>query len=301
MTLNVTLKQIRAFVAVVRSRSFAEAAAQIHLSQPALSIAIKTLEEAVGGQLLSRTTRTFALTPEGESFYPTAQRLLNEWDGALDDLSNRFNLKTGRIIIAAMPSFAANLLPLALKSFRSEHSQIKVAIHDVIAEEVLTMVRSGRAEIGISFDPGSHDDLIFTPLFNDSFVAVLPKDHTLAKHSKINIQDLKNDDLITLQAPSLVRQLVADMLRDEELEFSPALESHQLVTIGRMVASGLGVSIVPALCEKQMLEVGAICRPLNNTDFSQSVGILSRRRHPLSAAASAMNEILIKTFSKNND
>ncbi len=297
---SVTLKQIRAFVAVVRSRSFAEAAAQIHLSQPALSISIKNLEDAVGGKLLTRTTRTFALTPEGESFYPTAQRLLGEWDGALQDLNNRFALQTGRITIAAMPSFAANLLPSALQQFKSQHPNVKIALHDVIAEEVVAMVRSGRAEVGISFHPGFHDDLTFTPLFNDHFMAVLPKDHDLAAQQHVEIAQLLQHDLITLQAPSQVRQLIADILAQQGLNFSPALEAHQLVTIGRMVAKGLGVSIVPALCEGQMSEVGACCRPLLEKNLSQEVGIIARRRYPLSAAAQALEDILIDTYKTSN-
>ena len=295
---NVTFKQIRAFVAVVRSRSFAEAAAQIHLSQPALSIAIKNLEEAVGGQLLTRTTRSFALTPEGESFYPTAQRLLHEWDSALLDLNNRFALRTGRVTVAAMPSFAGNLLPLALKEFKTQHNQVKVALHDVIAEEVVSMVRSGQAELGVSFDPGEQEDLRFTPLFNDQFVAVLPKQHPLSAYPEIALADLLEYDLLTLQAPSLVRQLICDWLESQELPFNPAMETHQLVTIGRMVAQDLGVSIAPALCELQMQEVGAICRPLKDKGISQRVGIITRRRYPLSAAAQAMKEILQNTFQK---
>ncbi|MGH1372168.1 MAG: LysR substrate-binding domain-containing protein [Cellvibrionaceae bacterium] len=291
-----TLKQVRAFVAIARSRSFAEAAAQLHLSQPALSSAIKNLEQAVGGQLLTRTTRAFSLTPEGESFLPTAQRLLTEWDDALEDVHNRFALRTGRITIAAMPSFAANLLPAGLAAYKRVHPKVRVALHDVIAEEVVRMVRSGKAEIGISFYPGEHEDLLFTPLFEDHFVAVMAADHKLSVQEGVTLEDLAQQDLITLQAPSQVRGLIADFFQQHQLPFTPALEAHQLVTVGRMVASGLGVSLVPALSEQQMREVGACCRPLIEAKLSRQVGILTRKRYPLSAASKAMMEIFIATF-----
>ena len=139
---HVTLKQVRAFVAVVQSSSFAEAATLIHLSQPALSSAISVLETAVGGRLLTRTTRTFALTPEGESFYPVALSLLADWDGALDNLHNRFALREGKISIAAMPSFAGNQLPIAIRNFKDAYPAVKITLNDVIAEEVVAMVRS---------------------------------------------------------------------------------------------------------------------------------------------------------------
>ncbi len=294
---HATLKQVRAFVAIARSRSFAEAAAQLNLSQPALSSAIKTLEQAVGGKLLTRTTRTFALTPEGESFLPTAQRLLAEWDSALEDLHNRFALRTGRITIAAMPSFAANLLPEGLFRFKQSHPDIRVALHDVIAEDVVRMVRSGQAELGISFHPGDHDDLQFTPLFEDHFVAVLPAQHPLNQNAEISLAELAEQDLITLQTPSQVRGLIAEFFQQHQLPFSPAFEAHQLVTVGRMVASGLGVSLVPALSEQQMREVGACCLPLADGSLSRHVGILSRRRYPLSAASNAMMKIFEETFA----
>lgn len=295
---NVTVKQIRAFVTVARSNSFVEAAAQLHLSQSALSIAIKTLEATVGGQLLARTTRTFALTPEGEDFLPTAKRLLGDWDDALEDLENRFALRTGRITLAAMPSFAANRLPEGLYAFKQRHPHVRVALHDVIAEEVVRMVRTGRAELGISFYPDAQEDLTFTPLFTDRFVAVLPTDHALAQQSQVHIADLAVADLITLQEPSQVRLLISELLSQQGLPFAPAYEAHQLITIGRMVANGLGVSIVPALSEQQMEEVGACCRPLHGAGLVQQVGILSRRRYPLSAASQAMMNVLLETFSQ---
>lgn len=296
---SVTLKQIRAFVAVARSNSFAEAAAQLHLSQSALSIAIKTLETTVGGQLLARTTRTFALTPEGEDFLPTAKRLISDWDDALEDLENRFALRTGRITLAAMPSFAANRLPEGLYAFKQQHPDVRVALHDVIAEEVVRMVRTGRAELGISFNPNAHADLLFTPLFADRFVAVLPTDHPLAQQPMVEVADLAEAGLITLQEPSQVRHLISELLAQAGLPFAPAFEAHQLITIGRMVANGLGVSIVPALSELQMQEVGACCRPLNGPGLVQEVGILTRRRYPLSAASQTMLNVLLQTFRQH--
>jgi len=295
--INVTLKQVRAFVAVVQSSSFAEAAAVIHLSQPALSSAIKVLETTIGGRLLIRTTRTFALTPEGESFYPVALGLLADWDGALDNLHNRFALREGKISIAAMPSFASNQLPIAIRHFKDRYPAVKIALNDVIAEEVVAMVRSGRVELGISFDPGENDDLLFSPLFEDRFVAVLPTGHPLLKQNEVSASKLLEYDFITLQAPSRVRQLISSEFASEGLSLAPAFETHQLVTIGRMVTSGLGVSVVPSLCRQQMNELGAHCLPLVKPCIRQQVGLITRRRYPLSAACQAMATTLQETFT----
>ena len=294
--MNITVKQLRAFVAVAKTRSFTEACDQLHLSQPALSVAIKNLEDALGGQLLARTTRTLALTPEGEAFYPTAQRLLADLDEAYEEMHNRFSLFRGKIAIASMPSFASNQLPAALKIFRERFPAINVMVHDVIAEDVVDMVRTGRVEVGVTFDPDDAGDLNFHPLFDDRFIAVIPTSHPLSAQSVVRWPDLLEDDFIILQRPSSVRLLVESKLESQGMTLNPQYETHQLATIGRMVATGLGVSVVPSLCLRQMEELGALCRPLEAPIVNRRVGILTRRRYPLSTGARELVDVLAHAF-----
>ncbi|WP_206064561.1 LysR family transcriptional regulator [Neptunomonas sp. XY-337] len=294
--MNITVKQLRAFVAVAKTRSFTEACDQLHLSQPALSVAIKNLEDALGGQLLARTTRTLALTPEGEAFYPTAQRLLADLDEAYEEMHNRFSLFRGKIAIASMPSFASNQLPAALKIFRERFPAINVMVHDVIAEDVVDMVRTGRVEVGVTFDPDDAGDLNFHPLFDDRFIAVIPMNHPLSAQSVVRWPDLLEDDFIILQRPSSVRLLVESKLESQGMTLNPQYETHQLATIGRMVATGLGVSVVPSLCLRQMEELGALCRPLEAPIVNRRVGILTRRRYPLSTGARELVDVLAHAF-----
>jgi len=93
--MNASIRQLKAFVVVAQTRSFAQACGLLHLSQPALSIAIRNLEQAVGGTLFVRTTRSIALSPEGEAFLPLAQRLLRDWDSAFGDLRELFGRQRG--------------------------------------------------------------------------------------------------------------------------------------------------------------------------------------------------------------
>jgi len=299
--LNITLKQLRAFVAVARTQSFTEACAQVYLSQPALSIAIKNLEEEVGGSLFSRTTRAIALTPEGEEFYPVAQKLIHDWDAALDDLQQRFALNRGRVVLATMPSFASSLLPEIIGDYRSLYPNVSVTINDVIAEDVVDMVRNGVVEVGITFDPGRSDDLAFAPLFDDRFVAVIHPHHPLAERSSVPWQELLKDDFIALQRPSSIRLLIENKLRQLGMQVAPEFETHQLATIGRMVATGLGVSAVPSLCIQQMRELGAECRELDTPVMSRPVGIVTRKRYPLSTAAQSLVDIIERSAQDLTD
>ena len=131
--MNITLKQIRAFLAITQVKSFAEACELLHISQPALSITIKNLEETIGGQLFARSTRALALTPEGVQFLPVAKRLVADFDNALVELHESFSLKRGNLNFAAMPSFASNILPKYIKKFGDRYASINIKIHDVIA------------------------------------------------------------------------------------------------------------------------------------------------------------------------
>lgn len=298
--MNITVKQLKAFVAVAKTRSFAEAAELVYLSQPALSISIKNLEEAVGGALLARTTRTLALTPEGEAFYPVAERLLADWDDAMLELHNLFSLKRGKLTVAAMPSFASYQLPTVIGAYRERYPAINVTVQDVVAETVLDMVRSGRVEIGIAFDPGREmEDLNFETLFDDRFVVALPPGHSLLADNALSWNQLQPFSFIALQRPSSIRELIDRTLGENSLKPNIQFESHQLVTIIRMVVCGLGVSVVPSLCIPQIEQLGGCWRPLTAPAITRRVGIFTRKRYPLSTAATAMMEALRENSSRS--
>tara|TARA_R110002060_G_scaffold51424_6_gene62384 strand:+ start:33290 stop:34177 length:888 start_codon:yes stop_codon:yes gene_type:complete len=294
--MNITIKQIRAFLAVVEVNSFVEASELLHISQPALSTSIKNLEETIGGKLLARSTRTLALTPEGEIFLPVAKRLLSDFDTAFIELSELFLLQRGTLSLAVMPSFSSTHLPQHLLSFNKNYPAIQVKIHDVIAEDAVEMVQTGKVEFAISFDPDTSEDLDFQTLFLDRFVAVFPKNHKLMKVNKIDWSHLVKYPFITLKCPSSIRLLMDRELADKNILLNVALETNQLATVVQMVATDLGVSAIPSLYKKQMQALNLEYRELSSPIISRRVGIITRRRHPLSNTAKAFIEILRRYY-----
>ena len=268
----IPINQVIAFSTVARTGSFAEAAIQLHLSQPTLSIAIKNLEEALGGKLLARTTRSVSLTPEGKAFYPVARRLLSDWEQSMQDVRNHFALRRGKLDIAAMPTYTTNLLPQILAIFHRQYPNINVTVHDVIAENVVEMVREKRCELGVTFDPGDAPDLIFQPLFKDRFVAILPAGHPLLVKNQLRWPDLLEYPHISLQRPARARSLIDQALAEKNLVLTPSFESHQLVSIGRMVSEGLGLSVVPSTSRTQMEQMGLECRAVSYPVIQASIG-----------------------------
>ena len=153
------------------------------------------------------------------------------------------------------------------------------------------MVRDRQVELGVAFEPMQSTSMTFTPLYRDRFVAVVAQDSPLAARTAIDWQTLLQQPFITLQRPSTVRVMLEEHLQARGLKLPVEFESHQLATVGRMVASGLGVSAVPALCAEQMQELGARCLTLDDS-VERAIGVLTEPGNELSAAAQALFDIL---------
>jgi len=125
----------------------------------------------------------------------------------------------------------------------------------------------------------------------DRFIAVVPGDSPLAHCAEIDWATLLEQPFITLQRPSTVRVMLEEHLGALRMKLPVALESHQLATVGKMVANGLGVSAVPALCAQQMEEAGAHCITLNSPVIERPIGVLTKPGHELSAAAQVLFDI----------
>ncbi|KGJ93352.1 LysR family transcriptional regulator [Colwellia psychrerythraea] len=294
--MNITLKQIRAFLSIAQVNSFAEACELLHISQPALSITIKNLEAIIGGKLIARSTRAVSLTPEGELFLPVAKRLLSDFDNAFIELHESFSLKRGNLSFAVMPSFASTLLPKYLVNFNNQYPAVKVKVHDVIAEDAVDMVRSGKVEFAISFDPGSSDDLNFDTLFTDKFIAVFPKSHPLnnlvKEDKKPQWQQLSQYPFITLQRPSSIRLLLDETLAKQGIFLDIAFETNQLATVVQMVANNLGISVIPSLYKQQLSKLNLSYCEIDEPAISRRVGIICKRRHSFSQATTEFLKIL---------
>ena len=292
MKYNITLKQLEAFVTVAKQGSFAEACERLYISQPALSISIKNLEEALGGKLFFRTTRSIELSPEGRAFLAQAERILLDTEAAIDDVRDRFLLSKGTLNIAVMPSFAAANLSRYLAEFKKLHPDINIKISDIVAEDAIDMVRVGRAELAITFDPGEHEDLYFQSLFEDQFIAALPANNPLLQGQTTDWHSLSRFPFIALQKPSSIRYLIEEALTRRGLALNVEIEVNQLLTIVKLVNQGMGVSVLPKLFASEFSESGVKFLPLTDPNISRNIGIVTHKRKAISTAASRFIELI---------
>ncbi|MGO3862826.1 MAG: LysR substrate-binding domain-containing protein [Halomonas sp.] len=290
--MNPSIQQLRVFVAVAHSRSLAEASERVHLSQPAISIALRKLEENVGGALFARTTRQLALTPEGEAFLPVAVRLLNDWNEAFEDLNDQFSKQRGKVTVAALPTLAAGLFPRVIKLFHEAYPRINLSLHDVLAEQINQMVREGRADLGLSVPPSDADDLTFEPVLEDSYVVVCPCGHPLLAQSAVAWSQLAAYPFIGINRLSSSRQDIDRIMQSVGERLDILCDARQIATVGRMVAAGLGISVLPSLSFRQIAADGIEYRPLVEPTIRRELGIILSRHHPPSAATSALRQLI---------
>ncbi|WP_339883180.1 LysR family transcriptional regulator [Vreelandella maris] len=290
--MNPSIQQLRVFIAVAHSRSLAEASERVHLSQPAISIALRKLEENVGGALFARTSRQLALTPEGDAFLPVAVRLLNDWNEAFEDLNDQFSKQRGKVTVAALPTLAAGLFPRMIKLFHEAYPRINLSLHDVLAEQINQMVREGRADLGLSVPPSDADDLTFEPVLEDSYVAVCPCGHPLLAQSAVAWSQLAAYPFIGINRLSSSRQDIDRIMQSVGERLDILCDARQIATVGRMVAAGLGISVLPSLSFRQIATDGIEHRPLVEPTIRRELGIILSRRHPPSAATSALRQLI---------
>lgn len=289
--MDLSTRQLRAFVALAETRSFTRAAALCHLSQPAFSALIRQLEEALGQRLFDRSTRHVELSTEGRAFEPAARRVLAELDTALAGAADYAAKRRGRVAIALLPSLAAGWLPAVLAEFRARYPAIELDVADVLSEACIERVKNGQADLAIAAIRADTPELRAELFCTDRFHLVCPTGHPLAKAKTApKPKDLLPYPFIHLSRTSSVRQYLDAALRP--LQLNAVMEVDQLATVAGMVRAGLGISIVPELALFHFEQAGLVTRVLPWKGLVRKLYLVRRRDRGLSMAAQALYEVV---------
>ncbi|WP_434647443.1 LysR family transcriptional regulator [Pseudomonas sp. D1-2] len=266
--MNVSFRQLRAFILIAETSSFTRTAEQLHLSQPALSYSIRKLEESMGLQLLARNTRSVELTPAGEHFLPQARRMLRDMDDAVRDARDTLSLSRGTLRLAALPTAAASFLPVVIASFQREHPGVNVHLLDGRAGEIMGWVQRGEVDAGISSLPDDLSGLSFERLLDDNLVLLSHKDHQ---------RDWTQQPYIALTPDTSIRPLADAALRYLNVDPLPAWEVAHMSTATALVREGLGFSLLPASCTA-VFNIGEQCAVTAiDQPAKRSIGLLQRK------------------------
>ncbi|HTW81543.1 MAG TPA: LysR family transcriptional regulator [Terracidiphilus sp.] len=286
------LRHIRAFLAAARIGNFTRAAAELHISQSAFTVQIRQLEDALGVTLFDRSKRRIALTAAGRDVLVPLERILLDAEAVVMQTRQLIGLRRGVVRIAALPSLAAELLPLTIHEFRQLYPGIMVEIRDVVAESVVDSVRREDVDFGIGTRMRMDREITGSPLLEDRLCAFAPLGHLLTRRDSVNLRDLVRHPLILTARDSSVRDILDRALRSEKLLLSPAFEVNYMSTAIGMVRAGLGIAVLPeaAVGAEKIHEVRRLL--ISRPSLSRRIEIIRRKDRSLSSAAGKMIEIL---------
>ncbi|MFK0291548.1 LysR substrate-binding domain-containing protein [Streptomyces sp. NPDC090442] len=242
-----SLAQLRAFVAVAEHLHFREAAAEIGMSQPALSGAVAALEETLGVQLLERTTRKVLLSPAGERVAARARTVLDAVGALLEEAEAARAPFTGVLRLGVIPTVAPYLLPTVLRLVHDTYPDLDLQVHEEQTASLLDGLAHGRLDLLLLAVPLGAPQVTEIPLFDEDFVLVAPQDHWLGGRGDIPRAALKELDLLLLDEGHCLRDQALDVCREAGRdENAPVTTSAAgLSTLVQLVAGGLGVTLLP--------------------------------------------------------
>ncbi len=248
-----TLTELRYIVAVARERHFGRAAEACFVSQPTLSVAIKKLEEELDVRLFERGGNEVSVTPIGESIVEQAQRVI-EQAAAIKELAKRGkDPLAGPLRLGVIYTIAPYLLPELVRNVIKRSPQMPLMLQENFTTRLLEMLRTGELDAAILAEPFPDQGLAVSPLYDEPFVVAVPRTHAMATCKELSAEAIKDETMLLLGTGHCFRDHVLEVC-PEFARFSPSsegirksFEGSSLETIKQMVASGMGITVVPML------------------------------------------------------
>lgn len=281
--MNVSLRQLRAFLAVAGHRHFRRAADALHLTQPAVSRLIADLETELDVRLFDRSTREVVPTEAGRYLEQAVSRVLDELDGVLAHARTQADPLRGRVRIAAVPTVSAGLVPACIALCAARHPSLDILLRDQNQAQVLDAVRGGEVDFGLTVEPATREEFDAETILRDPFRLVCRDDHALAARSSVTWPMLVDEPLVLLDYASGSRRLIDAAFAERRLSMQVALEVGHPYTAFRMVEAGLGVTVTPALSLDAVRPGLTVLRL--EPEVRREVTLLRRRARSLSPPA----------------
>ena len=289
--MNVGLRHFEAFLTIVRMGNFTRAATALNLSQPALTVQIRQLEEELGIRLFDRNTRRVMLTEPGREFVAPLERLLVDIDSIVRHASDFRKRRRGVVAVAALPSVAEGILPDAIREVTDRYEGVVVTVRDVVAEHVRGLVKTKEVDFGVGTLERPDPEIAFETLFVDSLCAFLPKNHIFRNRTQLRLADLAGQPLILPSRGSSAHKIVEAALQQNQIAARITHEPTHMSTALGMVRAGLGVAILP---ETAAYGTAATIVRIGEPSLTREIGILSHAARTFSPAADILAAALRK-------
>ncbi|MFI5768355.1 hydrogen peroxide-inducible genes activator [Streptomyces sp. NPDC051658] len=295
-----SLSQLRAFVAVAEYLHFRDAAAAIGMSQPALSGAVSALEEALGVQLIERTTRKVLLSPAGERLAVRARAVLEAVGELMEEAEAVRAPFTGVLRLGVIPTVAPYLLPTVLRLVHERYPELDLQVHEEQTSSLLEGLAAGRLDLLLLAVPLGVPGVTELPLFDEDFVLVMEKDHWLGGRADIPREALRELPLLLLDEGHCLRDQALDICREAgRTEGAPVTTTAAgLSTLVQLVAGGLGVTLLPRTAvtvetgRNEALATGYFAEPAPSRRVALGMRTGAARHEEFEELAAALREAM---------
>ena len=287
------MTQLEFFLQVIAEGSFSKAADAVGRTQPAVSIAIRRLEEEVGAPLFDRSQKTPTLTEAGVRIQDYAQRILALRDQARGAVAELRTLQKGVVRVGANESTSLYLLPQVILAFRERHPEIKVEIYRHVSERLPREVLERNVDFAVlAFEPTDRDLESFCVL-RDELALILNPTHPLASRDEVTIEELGSEPFLAHNVRTGSRNKVIEAFAEHHTPLNITLELATVETIKRFVQLNVGLAFVPRMCVREELERGTLASvPVRDLSYARTLWVTHRRNATFSHAAAAFLSVL---------
>src|SRR4051794_40628007 len=289
------LPELAAFLAVARERSFSAAARQLHRTQPAISQAVRRLEDTLGERLIDRSSRDGALTEAGRLLQGYAERLMGLAAEAQTAVRELQELRKGRILIGANEAAVHSLLP-HIGPFAEAHPGVAVDVRRIPSRQIPAAVLDRTADFGVlTFSPTDRG-LQAVPLGTDEIVLLAAPHHTLAKKRRVSLEEVGREVVIAHNDPSPARDRVLRAYERRRTAINIQISLPSLDGIKRAVEMGIGVALLPRRCALTEIARGSLAAVrVPELGATRQVRLVFRKTGERSRAADAFLDVVRAT------
>src|SRR5215471_13900499 len=285
---DLTARQLHAVLAVAEYNSFIAAAAFLKTSQPALTRTIRHVEDVLGVRLFDRTTRRVAITAAGKEFVAVAERMLNDLRISVGSMREIGAEQRGRIIVSSIMSVANALFPAIVAKYRASRPGIEIVLREGVHGTVLEDVRSGAADLGVTYVDDVPDFVEAKRVSREVFEVILPRNHLLIrtfKRSSVALAELVEFPLVSLPYESRTRRIIDGAASTAGYALQHVATVTQFATMMSFVRAGVGIAIVPSGAIAGLLGKDLAVLALAKPRLSRDVGLIWLRDRELTPAA----------------
>ena len=296
-----TLQQFRYLVAVADALHFSRAADTVHVTQPTLSAQLKELEGKLGVQLVERSRSGVMLTPIGAEVAARARAVLRDVADIVTLARAGDDPLSATMRVGVVGSLGSYFLPLVIPALHAAHPKLTFYVREGTAADLLGRLRDGALDALFFPLPLDAPDLTAAPLFHEPLLVVMPADHPLAAYDTVPRDALSGEVVTTLEAGHRLHDTVAALAAEVGASLSLDYEGTSLDTLRQMVATGLGLSVLPALYVRSEVarESLVVARPLSDPQPGRDIGMVWRARAAQAAAFGTVAAVIRDTLRRD--